>query len=261
MSVSLRIPRIKMGSMKSPLYLLGPPLLLLISIPLTILAVITTSIAVTCLTVRVSIVYFELGIALIHSYFFPPPQKPLPKRPSPGRSSPHRSRNRRSSIASTTSSHDAAVQPSYPSQLQYKSGSFASLIGTGEITRDFEGVGGWRLPGNEDEEALWMGMNSRLELPAAIPKQRRHQRSLTGGSQRCSPETMRFSPMQSRSRTPAGDDRYGEGYFPPQPNMRPFSVASDRASKNTQDGRRKSSSGSSSGGSNSKIMMMKQAGA
>ncbi|KAF2713218.1 hypothetical protein K504DRAFT_461776 [Pleomassaria siparia CBS 279.74] len=254
-----------MSGITSPLYLLGPPLLLLISIPLAVFASITTTIAVTALTIRVSIVYFELGIALAHSYLFPPPYRPAPKkRPSNGRSSPNRTRNRRSS-ATSNSSHDTATPSSYQPRLQYKSGSFASLIGTSEITRDFEGVGGWRVPGDNDEEALWMGMNSRLELPAVVPKQRKHQRSLTGGSQRYvgSPETMRMSPMQSRARTPVqagGDERYGgEEYFPPQPNMRPLSATSDRAGKTIQDGRRKSSSGSSSGSSNTR-MAMKQVG-
>ncbi|KAF1997795.1 hypothetical protein P154DRAFT_536848 [Amniculicola lignicola CBS 123094] len=242
--------------MASPLYLLGPPLLVLISVPLAIFAVITTSIAVSMLAVRVSIVYFELGVALIHSALFPPPQKPPLTHPSPRRASPHRARNRRSSIASTTSSQDTAVPP----RLKNKSGSFVSLIGTSEPTRDFEGVGGWRVAANEDEEALWMGMNSRLELPAALPK-RNHRRSLTAGSQRHSwdPEAMRMSPMQSRSRTPpktATDERHGDSsYFPPQPNMRPLSM---------QDGRRKSLGGSSSSSlasiSRRASLAMKQAG-
>ncbi|KAF2796999.1 hypothetical protein K505DRAFT_153201 [Melanomma pulvis-pyrius CBS 109.77] len=267
MPLPLIFSRITMSSITSPLYLLGPPLLLLISLPLAILASVTTTIAITALTIRVSIVYFELGVALIHSYLFPPPQRPVPKKPS-GRLSPHRARNRRSSAASTSSSHDTAGPSSYPPRLQYKSGSFVSLVGTSEITRDFEGVGGWRVPGDDDEEALWMGMNSRLELPAVIPKQRKHQRSLTGGSQRWSgsPEVMRMSPMQSRARTPvqtAGDEKHGGGdYFPPQPNMRPLSAASDRAGRTIQDGRRKSGSSTSSGSSHSRrpSATMKQAG-
>jgi hypothetical protein len=256
----------KMSSIVSPLYLFGPPLLVLISIPLAILATVTTTIAITALTIRVSIVYFELALALIHSYLFPPPSKPVPQRPSTVRKSPPRARNRRNSVASNSSSHDVAGTPSYPPRLHSKSGSFVSLVGTSEITRDFEGVGGWRVPGDGDEEALWMGMNSRLELPAVLPKQRNHRRSATGGSQRWSwhgsPEAMRMSPMQSRSRTPvqtAGEERYGEDYFPPQLNMRAFNTASDRTGKGTQDARRKSSSGSSSGASTARLAT-KQAG-
>ncbi|KAF2732934.1 hypothetical protein EJ04DRAFT_299312 [Polyplosphaeria fusca] len=252
-----------MGAMTSPLYLLGPPLLLLISIPLTIFAIATTTIALSALAVRVSIVYFELSIALIHSHLFPPPQKPAPKRPT-SRTSPQRSRNSRSSIASTTSSQDTAIPHAQPPRMHNKSGSFASLIGTSELTRDFEGVGGWRLPGDDEEEALWMGMNSRLELPAVLPA-RKHQRSLTGGSQRYSwgPETMHMSPMQSRVRTPVSGERFGgEEYFPSSSGVRPFSTASDPTAKTTQDGRRKSFSGSSSssGGSRRTSMPAKQYG-
>ncbi|PSN71330.1 hypothetical protein BS50DRAFT_584833 [Corynespora cassiicola Philippines] len=259
-----------MRSLTSPLYILWPPVLLLVSVPLALFAVITTAMAVSLLTVRVSIVYFELGIALVHAYLFPPLQKPAPKQSSPRHSSsPHRARNRRSSMASTTSSQDTAVPQAHP-RLHNKSGSFQSLIGTSEITRDFEGVGGWRLPGDEDEEALWMGINSRLELPAVIPK-RKHQRSLTGGSQRWSwsPEAIRMSPMQSRARTPvqmAGEERHVDDYFPPQPasSMRPLSSASDQPLKE-RDGhiRRKSASSSSSGGGSSSRRLstaLKQAG-
>ncbi|KAH7128590.1 hypothetical protein B0J11DRAFT_274738 [Dendryphion nanum] len=236
-----------MGRFSNPLYLLGPPLLLLISIPLALFAFITTAIAIITLAVRVSIVYFELGIALIHAYLFPPSQKHAPKLPSPDRVSPNRARTRRSSIVSTTSSQDTTV-PHSQSRLHNKSGSFVSLIGTSEITRDFEGVGGWRVPADEEEEALWMGINSRLELPAVMPK-RKHQRSLTGGSQRFnrSPEAIRMSPMQSRARTPVQttDVYVGEEYFPLQPAMRPLSSASDLTGKISQDGRRKSASSSS----------------
>ncbi|ORX89561.1 hypothetical protein BCR34DRAFT_609224 [Clohesyomyces aquaticus] len=246
--------------MMSPLYLLGPPLLLLAAVPLAVLAVLTTSIAVSTLAVRVSIVYFELGVALMHSYLFPAPSRTPATRPrnppSPLRASPQRAR-RRGSIASTASSCDTAVPQAYPPRLHHKSNSLVSLIGTSEPTRDFEGVGGWRVSGGDDEEALWMGINSRLELPAMIQK-RKHQRSLTAGSQRWSwsPEAMRMSPMQSRARTPVpGDERQTvDEYFPPQPGVRPFSTVSDPT---RYDGRRKSASGSSS---SSAVSCMKQAG-
>jgi hypothetical protein len=73
--------------------------------------------------------------------------------------------------------------------------------------RDYEGVGGWRFvagPGEEQEKGKeeggadgaksgggggdgggsgdqWAAFNSRLELPAAPERKRRHRRSLTGG--------------------------------------------------------------------------------
>ncbi|KAF2649684.1 hypothetical protein K491DRAFT_707982 [Lophiostoma macrostomum CBS 122681] len=244
-----------MANIFNPMYLLGPPLLLVVSIPLAIFATITTTIAITALTVRVSIVYFELGVALIHAYLLPPSQKPLPSRSSSKRTSPSRPRTRRSSISSATSLD-------VPRRLHQKSDSLVSLIGTSDVTRDFEGVGGWRVTGGDDEEALWMGINSRLELPTARPK-RRHQRSLTGGSQSqrwtWSPEALRMSPVQSRSRTPTfgiTDDKTDTGdYFPSQSThaIRPLSTASEPLGMSIEDARRASTGGSStsSGGSGS----------
>jgi len=237
--------------MLSPIYFLGPFFFLLISVPLAICAMITTSIAVTALLIRASVVYFELGVALISSCFFLQKSSPitLPKSTLPpshsGTASPIRPRSARPISRSSAVSLPDAPNP----RLAYKSGSFASLIGTGEPTRDYEGVGGWRVPGEEDEEALWIGMNSRLELPAATPGGRRHhKRSLTGGSQSqrwsWTPEAVRISPMQSRARTPIHSRESSNGpgpdeYFPPQPLSSRFSSGSDLG-KHTQDGRRKS---------------------
>ena len=81
-------------------------------------------------------------------------------------------------------------------------------------TRDFEGVGGWRIGDASDDEALWTNMNSRLELPAH--HERRHQRSLTGEAKFSS-----FSPEMNtaRPRTPPthGSVFQSDGYFPQIP--------------------------------------------
>ena len=215
--------------MLSPIYFLGPLFFLIISVPLAIFALITTSIAVTVLLIRASIVYFELSLALISSWLFVNTTVSIriPKShfspSSSGRTSPLRPRSTRPNSRSSTISLPDTPAP----QPAYKSGSFASLIGTGEPTRDYEGVGGWRVFGKDDEEALWIGMNSRLELPAATPTTRRnHKRSLTGGNQGSnrwswSPEAVRISPMQSRARTPISHSRESSNgldeYFPSQP--------------------------------------------
>ncbi|OJD35732.1 uncharacterized protein BKCO1_15000122 [Diplodia corticola] len=206
--------------MFNPLYLLAPPVLIVASLPLVGLAILTTSLAVVTLLVRVSIVYFELGVALIHSWLFtsrhPPALEKYRSRASSGYSTPTRHhRRRRSSAASLLAAGDQAP----PRRPPTKSESFASLVSTAGPNRDFEGIGGWRMSGDGEEEALWIGMNSRLELPTALPaeKHRRHQRSLTGGSQRWSwsPEAMKMSPVQSRARTPNGPECPGspDEYF------------------------------------------------
>ncbi|CAA9960332.1 hypothetical protein PTMSG1_03736 [Pyrenophora teres f. maculata] len=243
-------------NMWNPVYFLALLVLVGISIPLAILAVFTTSIAIVFLSFRALQVYFDLAIAVIIVWLTPSSPKYVSSHrsslTSSARQSPNRHRHR-SSTASTASSHDTTVPSLHTSRLlQHKNNSLSALIGTGELTRDFEGVGGWRVAGNDDEEALWMGINSRLQLPAEAP--RRHKRSVTGAaspSQRwsVSSEALRMSPVQSRSRTPVRfvmDDE--SGYFPPQytPSGRRLSTSSNTK----QHRRRKSGSSTSSISSN-----------
>ncbi|KAF2623263.1 hypothetical protein BU25DRAFT_350567 [Macroventuria anomochaeta] len=237
----------------NPLYAVAPFIIVMVSVPLAIFAVVTTSIALSLLAFRGFIVYTQLGTALLGAWLSPAPPKPIALQhqpPSPERTSPPRNHHRRSSSnGSGTSSQDTAVPVS---RFGPKSGSFTALLTEGGPTRDYEGVGGWRDTGNEDEEALWMGINSRLQLPAAISGQR-HQRRHTGGqspNQRWSwsPETFRMSPVQSRARTPnrvLASEGYNNGdYFPTQPTDggRPIRTASDPLKRHN---RRLSGSGSS----------------
>ena len=245
-------------NMWSPVYFVALLVLVGISIPLAILAVFTTSIAILFLSFRALQVYFDLAIAVISAWLAPSPKYTPSHRSSlasSARQSPNRHRQR-SSTVSTASSHDTTAPSMHTSRLlKHKNNSLSALIGTGELTRDYEGVGGWRVAGDDDEEALWMGINSRLQLPAESP--RRHKRSATGGaspSQRwsASSEALRMSPVQSRSRTPVRfvmDDE--SGYFPPQ-----YTASGRRlsASSNTkQHRRRKSGSSTSSTSSNGSV--------
>jgi len=217
----------------NPLYLLVPPFLIIVSIPLAIFACFTTLLAFTLLLIRVSIVYFELGIAVLRTWLVAKPSKIDRKDlPSPTRSPQHR---RRSSTLSSPSSQDFRRPPP-------KSDSYISLLGAGVPDRDYEGVGGWRLEGEEPEETIWMGMNSRLELPLS-GGQKRHQRSLTGSSQRLTwnPEALKMSPVQSRTRTPSVEQA-GEGYFGLISNGR--SSGEFYGGKESENTRRKSMSGS-----------------
>jgi hypothetical protein len=249
-------------SMWNPVYAVAPFILLSISIPLAIFAVVTTSIAISLLSFRALIVYFQLAMAIIGAWLSPPSLKhatryrTLPSSSST-RKSPTRQRHRRSSTVSTASSLDAPISAQIP-RLSHKNNSLTALIGTSELTRDFEGVGGWRVPGDADEEALWMGINSRLQLPAETPT-RRHKRSLTGGatpSQRwsLSPDSLRMSPVQSRARTPvrfAIDDE--ADYFPSQNTLtnRRTSNGPEAAKQHT----RRKSGGSTSGSTSTGTMM------
>jgi hypothetical protein len=230
----------------NPVYALAPFVLLSVSIPLTIFAVVTTSIAISLLACRAFVVYVQLLVAIVGAWINPEPPiktstpRQCPSTLSPEASSPNRQRQLHSS---STVSLDTII-PSARASWPNSGGFFLPIPPANEIPRDYEGVGGWRTPGNDDEEALWMGMNSRLRLQGDTPI-RRHQRSNTGGS---SPDAIRMSPIQSRVRTPvrfAVDEE--EDYFSPHgmTSVRRTSNASD-SSRNHK--RRKSGSSSSSSG-------------
>jgi len=230
--------------MFNPLYLFGPVIIIVLSIPLALFAVVTTGLALTALTIRVSIVYIELALAVAQSWLYSKPhKKPLDLQyvTTGGSSSPQRQRRPRSSIASSTaSSQDLTEPPKAPT----KSDSWASLVGTQQENRDYEGVGGWRLTtddGQDDE--LWIGMNSRLELPATAGG---HRRSLTSSSQRFG---LSMSPVQSRARTPSFTAENRQEYFDSQHHNRKTEGPSGMKSKDSL--RRKSLSGSSNSSTSS----------
>ncbi|KFY89396.1 hypothetical protein V500_05727 [Pseudogymnoascus sp. VKM F-4518 (FW-2643)] len=211
------------------LYTFSLPLAVLISIPLACTAVITTLVAVSILAVRVTFVYVELVLAVVPQYIFrmDDPHSKLSYRflspnatyeNSPATTPTIERRSRRlsnTSLMSTLTPAASAVSLPLPQQS----------VGLG---RDFEGVGGWRLDQQSDEEQLWTRINSRLELPAESPRRYHHQRSLTAGSysgdqreRNRSPElSMRrngsFSPNTKRIRTPTlsrNGFTVGDGYF------------------------------------------------
>ncbi|KAI4209616.1 MAG: hypothetical protein LQ351_007465 [Letrouitia transgressa] len=147
------------------------PFLLIISIPLSIFAFLTTAFAFSTLFFRVCLVYAELAAVLLHNHF----------------------------IAQT--SHSAFVGGEGESPTQSTKSSATGKAPNPQITppktressglvhlgRDYEGIGGWAIPSSEQEDVLWTTMNSRLELPAAKneSRQRHHRRSITSGSDSC----------------------------------------------------------------------------
>ncbi|KAH8723723.1 hypothetical protein GQ44DRAFT_750779 [Phaeosphaeriaceae sp. PMI808] len=241
----------------NPLYALAPFVLLAISLPLAIFAVATTTLAISLLFFRAAVVYVQLAAAVTGAWFdaLTSHTSPAIARSAPKLSTEPRSTSRHTKLRSSNASAASSQETIVPHTNTTRSVTF----GTSEMTRDFEGVGGWRAPGDEDEEALWMGLNSRLQLPAEIGT-RRHQRSLTGGTispaQRWnwSPGTLRRSPVQSRSRTPVRFADDGGEYFPSQPmtSLRPLGTAADPARHHR---RRKSGSGDSGSSGASGVMM------
>jgi hypothetical protein len=213
------------------LYTFSLPLAVAISIPLALTAVITTLVAASILAVRVTFVYIELVLAVVPQYIFrtDDPHSKLSYKflspnatydNSPATTPTIERRSRRLSNTSLMSTlTPAASAVSLPLPQPQHSINFG---------RDFEGVGGWRLDQQSDEEQLWTKINSRLELPAESPRRYHHQRSLTAGGysgdqreRNRSPElSMRrngsFSPNTKRIRTPTltrNGFTTADGYF------------------------------------------------
>ncbi|TVY32833.1 hypothetical protein LSUB1_G008401, partial [Lachnellula subtilissima] len=153
----------------NPLYTVTLPILFLFSLPVALFACLTTILAFIVLLFRVSLIYIDLAAAVIPYYLLGiSPNASLPEEKSGASPTqiPSRRRRRRSSSNISTGSLT-------PNALGHSS----SVVGL-SLTRDFEGVGGWRFRAEEEEE-VWTKINSRLELPAEHG--RRHRRSATGG--------------------------------------------------------------------------------
>jgi hypothetical protein len=253
-------------SIWNPVYALAPLVLLSISLPLAIAAFITTSFAFFLLFFRALFVAIELIIALVSAWINSEPPKKAPalyRSPtlsSPEQLSPTRRRHLHSNNGSSLSSQERTMPSTKPGRLDISSGMFMTSFSTNNAPRDYEGVGGWRTRGNDDEEALWMGMNSRLQLPGDMPA-RRHQRSQSGGNtpvqrQSWSPEASRTNLLHNKAKTPVrfALDEYGD-YFPPQPTTS-MRRSSDAPKPSKSHERRKSVSSTSSSG-----LMMAEKGA
>ena len=231
--------------MPSTLTFLFTPILIFLSFPLVTLAAITTTLAFSTLLVRVLIVYAELFAAVLQNQLTPT----ISSAKSSSSSSPYRHLHQRKSHRNSDASSGSLTPRLPPPQSIYTSVP---------LVRDFEGVGGWRFPGpDESEEAIWTGMNARLELPFVPPpassgigdRQRRHERSLTSSSLSYERPMSRRG-LHSRSRPVSA---FVSGTVSPE-SVYGGHVVKNRSQLSLEDeGRlkyeRRKSSGSSTGGS------------
>lgn len=219
----------------NPLYALVIPSLLFITIPLAVLAGITTTLAFSVLVVRVFVVYLDIVISFIpqsltsitHSGSGGGASTPIrlrqqqllssvketsPSSPSSRSQRPHR---RRRSSASAISGGGSA------SSISERGLGLVPSVGP---ERDFEGIGGWRLGRGQDEREEDMAWTTVNPLPPdrSLHLPRHHARTASGGpttpgeggpylmmknGRTRSPETKtskRTSPNSSRARTPTG---------------------------------------------------------
>ncbi|TVY16040.1 hypothetical protein LARI1_G004930 [Lachnellula arida] len=218
----------------NPLYTVTLPILFLFSLPVALFACLTTILAFNVLLFRVSLIYIDLAAAVIPYYLLgitPNPSIPEQKSATPPQIPSRRRRRRSSSNLSTGSLTPNAL------------GHSSSVVGL-TPTRDFEGVGGWRLRSEEqEEEEVWTKINSRLELPAEHG--RRHRRSATGGLEMRGREEGNAMVMNSgRARTPPVGREEGYGYF----GMQRGSEVSSKVGRRTASAGTASSSSKGSSG-------------
>ncbi|KAK1237777.1 hypothetical protein MKX07_003613 [Trichoderma sp. CBMAI-0711] len=243
----------------NPLYALVVPFLLVTTIPLAIFAGITTTFAFSILILRVFIVWLDIALSLVSQslshltessssssaaklHLRPP--RPSSSSPSSSSSIHSRTNSVSPSASSTLLKRHRRRRPSSSVYSAAGSATPASDIGLGLIPsvgpeRDFEGVGGWRLGDdndeNDDDDRLWTTINSRYELPDRM-HDRNHRRSLSGGpagaadgggflmmkGRARSPEQRLVtpaSPNSSKARAPSaprlmGGANQNDGYFP-----------------------------------------------
>ena len=176
------------------------PILWTITIPLTIFAAFTTTIAFTTLLLRALIVYIELAAALLQNHFGPekaPKIAALSKNSALPATKTKSTRHKSRRGSATSCSSTGSITPG-----ERRPSSGLGMYGGQSAIRDFEGVGGWRIPGPSDDDLPWLNMNSRLELPTKVDgPPRNHHRSRTSGSITSIPPPTK-SPISSRARTP-----------------------------------------------------------
>uniref|UniRef100_A0A8H7ND73 Uncharacterized protein n=1 Tax=Bionectria ochroleuca TaxID=29856 RepID=A0A8H7ND73_BIOOC len=203
----------------NPVYALLIPSLVFVTIPLAILAGLTTTLAFSVLILRVIVVYLDIALSVVPQSLAGRGTASLQQRlaasrnaaktlpysqsPSPLRSS-IRHRRRRSSVSALSGGSTSSLSASERGP---------GLIPSIGPEREFEGIGGWRL-GDDDDDELWTTVNA---LPDRSLGRHHGRTSSTGPTtpgeggylmmkgRTHSPEARKAaSPNCSRARTPTG---------------------------------------------------------
>ncbi|MCJ1340758.1 hypothetical protein MMC09_006054 [Bachmanniomyces sp. S44760] len=184
--------------------ILFSPVILIVSIPLTYFAIVTTSLAFSTLLIRVLMVYIELAISIIQNQFSSPSISTPPSSPTSTKTSlPTKSRQgslRRSSTSSSSKTTSSGTLTPRTLEAPWNNTQSFYNLASPNPNRDYEGVGGWRIESSDepnDPDNLYTSLTPRLELPATAspilanssapvvptdPKKRKHRRSLTSGA-------------------------------------------------------------------------------
>ncbi|KAL3955349.1 hypothetical protein ACCO45_010912 [Purpureocillium lilacinum] len=214
----------------NPVYAFMVPFLFIITAPLALFAGITTTLAFSVLILRVLIVYLDIALSLVPSYF-----KRHQRHPQSRHDHGLRSVSPTATSSSAHSVNDYASPPT-PTQQQVplfrrrrrRPSSATSIVSAGSTTplgqrlmpsvgaeRDFEGIGGWRAgkDGDEDDDNAWTTINSRFEFP--YPRSH-HNRTPSGGAWPPTPGDSGVLMMKSRRNASPDSRQSGKG--PTSPN-------------------------------------------
>lgn len=232
------------------------PALILFSLPLTIFAAITTTLAISTLFLRALIAYAQLAtflarnqVALISSHLtshtrsssasiFTTSSSSAEDPPIISSNGVDRSDSRQSKLSHRSSI--ASNGPLTPRPVGERNMSVGGIYGRNSAgvfgQRDFEGVGGWSIEDSDDEDRLpWTTMRSRLELPNHVAHERREANHRRSGSSlsfiptrptswhALTPSSTR--PTSRHDKTPSGStcSNSGGDYFTTKRSSRPIS--------------------------------------
>jgi len=164
-------------------------------------------------------VYMDLVLVVAHNQFFhynhSSDSRPSVKGSSPSPAIPQQRRKKRRSSASSAGSEQGAITPRALDTTTF------GLITSAGIDRDFEGVGGWRFSGPDEDDTQWTSSNTRLRLPAATRESKGKHNRLLFSEVLATTRGTGDSQLQLRARTPPAtqlaQSATFEEYFPSQP--------------------------------------------
>ena len=130
----------------NPAHVLILPFLFVVTIPIAIFATMTTMFAFSILLLRVILIYIELALAVIPHYLFGAKSSPGAFRSVNSNMTVASSRRKKRRSSSSSVLSGGSITP--------VAGSALGLSQSVGPTRDYEGLGGWRLGPPSDDDAL-----------------------------------------------------------------------------------------------------------
>ncbi|OAA37451.1 hypothetical protein NOR_07150 [Metarhizium rileyi] len=199
----------------NPVYAFVFPFLFVVTVPLAILAGITTTLAFGVLIFRLVIVYLDVALSLIPQYLA---SFKLQRRYMHLETRVPEDFNTLFAGSNGDNSTASSIQqtPLLHHRRRRRPSSSISILSTGGSTtpisefrlgllpgvgpeRDFEGIGGWR---SGDDDEVWTTINSRMELPDRQFTRHHYRTSSGGGATTPTPGDGGVLMMKTRRRSP-----------------------------------------------------------